>query len=125
MRQHREATASFAGVGGLDRGVDGEQVGLCGNVGHVGGHLLQLVDEAAEVLHLLQHLAIAGHGGAQRVEHRMQLLVTVGEHGHQALAVVLCRAGGQIGGLHGLVELVDDATEALRQRRDGLFHLHA
>jgi hypothetical protein len=119
LRQHPEAAAAVAGMGGLDRGIDGQQVGLGGDVRDVGRHLLQLVDEAVQVLDLGVHGAVAGHRSAQRVEHAAQCLAAVLEDTHQALLAALRRR------LQGLVEPLHDGAEALRQRTDGHFHLGA
>ncbi|MNO76681.1 hypothetical protein D3C76_677600 [compost metagenome] len=54
---HGEAAALFAGAGGFDGGVEGEQVGLFGDGADHLQHLADLFAALGEVLHLLHRLA--------------------------------------------------------------------
>jgi hypothetical protein len=92
------------------------------DAGHVGRHLLQLLGNLLQAFDLLQHLLLAGGGIGQHVQQGAQFLLARGEHVDDVAAFVVA---GRAGRSQRLLELHDDAREALDQRHDGGFHLGA
>jgi len=75
-----------------------------------GCHDLKLFDEPVEVLHLGVQRAIAAHRVAQRIEHATQFVAAAFEHAGKPVTTALHRC------VERLLQPVDDACEALRQR---------
>ena len=95
----REATTAFARAGGLDAGVQGQEVGLEGD----------LVDDADDVGDLLRRALDGGHGADGVADHLARAVDVVAGAGHHA--------GGFLGARSGLGDRGGDFVH----RRDGLF----
>ncbi|MGC3997133.1 MAG: hypothetical protein QM767_06265 [Anaeromyxobacter sp.] len=99
---HAEAHAGLAGAGGLDGGVEGQHVGLVGQVLHRGGDVADALrggGQAGDPLHHLPRLILHGlhageAGGHGRLAVAAQLLGALGDAEH-----VVGLAGGGAGGV--------------------------
>ncbi|CAI8863109.1 Thiolase_C domain-containing protein [Pseudomonas brassicacearum] len=121
---HGKPTPGLAGTGGFDGGVEGQQVGLCGNRRDIGGHGPQLAGIGGQVAHLGQGFIAAGLGGLQGIDDLDQFTFALGQHLYgTATAAAGQLTGGQLRGLHGLFQARGNAGEAAGQRDDCGFGL--
>ncbi len=123
---HGKTTASFACAGRFNRGVKGQQVGLCGNRCDVRGHGAQLACVGGQAANLGERLVAAGLGGFKGVNHLAQLAVALGQDFQSAIGILTVQLTGSVlRGLHGFLQAFGNPHKAAAQLDNGGFGLLA
>ena len=121
LRDHCEALARFAGLRGLDRGVQRQHVGLKGDHLDFAGHLAQLAGVLHQRTDFLRQQVAAVLNGLEGVDDVHQIALALARVGGERRGITLLAAGV----IDGRIQVSDDATEALGERDDGGLHVFA